>query len=251
MVRRIHPGTDAAQLTDAALLRAYAPPAQGGPFVRFNFVSTLDGAATHGGVSAELGTDADHRIFALLRRHADVILVGAGTIRAEGYEGPLLDEAGLAWRRRHHLEPHPGVAVVSGSLDLDPDSAFFTEAPVRPVLLTSRAAPARRRAALEAVADVVDCGAAAVDPAEAVAVLAERGHRVVHSEGGPGVFASFQAAGRVDSLCLSLSPLLAGGSARRIADGSDEQPLRRMDLVLALEEDGALFLEYRREHRKA
>jgi riboflavin biosynthesis pyrimidine reductase len=242
------PTAGKAPLDDDGLLALYAPPPGQDPWVRFNFVSTLDGAATHGGVSGGLGTAADKRIFALLRRHADVILVGAGTIRAEGYGGDLVDGAGRAWRTARGVPAHPGIAVVSAGLNLDPASEFFARAPVRPLVLTTADAPLERAGELAEVADVVRCGEHRVDPRRAAGELASRGLRRIHSEGGPTLFADFQEADLVDSLCLSLSPLLAGGTSRRIADGAGEHPLRRMALNLLLEEDSALFLEYRRAH---
>ncbi|GAA3696720.1 pyrimidine reductase family protein [Zhihengliuella alba] len=237
-------------MTDAELLEAYAPPRTTAPFVRFNFVSTLDGAATHRGVSGALGNEADQRIFALLRRHADVILVGAGTVRAEGYAGALVDVAAQTWRVGRGLPAHPAVAVVSGSLGLEPDSPFVAECPVRPIVLTGPDAPEGRRRRLEEVADVVvlERGTTA---APIVEELSRRGHRVIHGEGGPHLLGTFVAGDAVDSLCLTVSPLLAGGTAGRIAAGDDEPDLRRLALHHVLTEDDALFLEYRRRDPEA
>jgi len=231
------------RMNDEDLLAAYAPP--GGTFVRFNFVSTIDGAATHDGVSAAIGGDADKRAFALMRRWADVVLIGAGTIRAEGYGGELLDAAAQQWRIARGMAAHPGIAVVSGSLDLDPASEFFTRAPVRPILLTTDAAAADpSNSPLGEVADVVPLGAT-VQPHAVIGHLAGRGLAMIHSEGGPHVLGSFIAADAVDSLCLTLSPLLAGSDATRIAAGG-EGVLRPMRLQHILHEDGELLLEYRR-----
>jgi riboflavin biosynthesis pyrimidine reductase len=232
-----------ADLTDEQVLQVYAPPDGPAPWVRFNFVSSLDGAATLQGRSGGLGDESDRRVLVLLRRPADVVLVGAGTIRVEGYAGDLLDGPSRAWRLEHGLSAHPPVAVVSARLDLDPASGFFTEAVVRPLVVTTvRADPARRQA-LERVADVVVAGEDSVDPVTLVRVLAERGHRRIHSEGGPMLFGSFQQAGAVDELCLSLSPVLVGGSSRRIAVGTEEQ-LRRMRLASVLVGGDLLLLRY-------
>ena len=234
MISRLHPGP-VADATDEQLLEWYAPPAQAQRWVRFEFVASADGAATVAGRSGPLGSAEDRRVLHLLRRQADVLLVGAGTIRAEGYSGELVDEAGRAWRRQHGLPARPVVAVVSGSLDLDPDAAFFTQAPRRPLVFTTRAADPARRRALQGVADVVLAGAEAVDPAQLVSSLAAMRHRVIHSEGGPALFGAFQRAGVVDELCLSISPLLAGGGAPRIVrSASIDEPVRlRLRHVLA------------------
>ncbi|NUL48411.1 pyrimidine reductase family protein [Cellulosimicrobium funkei] len=253
----------AAELSDDELVAFYTPPAgstQGAgsashrPWVRFNFVSSADGAATLDGHSRGLGTAADRRLFALLRRPADVILVGAGTLRVEGYAGELVSAEDRAWREDRGLPGHPGIAVVSGSLGLDPDGEFLRTAPVRPLVLTTAGADAGRRRAIEEVADVVDCGERRAEPARISAELAGRGHRLVHSEGGPALFGTFAAAGLADELCLSLSPLAAGPSGIRIMGGPGLPEAAALDLVGLLEEDGALFLRYvfpRHEPRRA
>ena len=110
----------------------------------------------------------------VLRTLADVVLVGAGTVRVEGYGGLRVDEQDAAWRRAHGMPEQPRVAVVSSRLDLDPGHPFFTRATVRPIVVTQRASPADRRAALADVADVLVCGDDAVDPRAMVAALAER-----------------------------------------------------------------------------
>ena len=127
-----------------ALRRAPSPQDAPGPWVRAVFVSSLDGATALDGRSGTLGSPADRRQFALARTDADVILVGAGTVRAEGYAGPLVDAAARARRAARGLPEHPAVAVVTGSLDLDPDGEFFRAAPVRPWVIASERAVADR-----------------------------------------------------------------------------------------------------------
>jgi len=245
MITSLVPPTGA-PVDDDALHRIYAYPVTDRPYVRFNFIAAADGAATSGGFSAGLGNDGDQRIFAVLRRLADVVLVGAGTIRAEGYGGELVDGAARSWRSAHGLAPHPAVAVISGSLALDPDSDFFRRAPVRPLVLTSAGAPAGRRAALDQVADVVDCGTDTVDAAAALAELGRRGLLRILCEGGPAVFGDFTRSHAVDELCLSVSPLLAGGDGPRIAVGGSPADAVALTLSSLLTEDSALYTLYRR-----
>ena len=233
-------------LDDAALHRIYAYPAVDRPYVRFNFVAAADGAATSGGLSAGLGNDGDKRIFTVLRRLADVVLVGAGTVRAEGYAGSLVDDDARSWRAGHGLAPHPAVAVISGSLDLDPSGGFFSSAPVRPLVLTGAGAPAARRAALARVADVVDCGTDTAEPSAVLAELGRRGLLRVLCEGGPAVLGGFTRADAVDELCLSISPLLAGGDGPRIAVGDSPEGAVALTLASLLLEDSALYTLYRR-----
>jgi riboflavin biosynthesis pyrimidine reductase len=243
-IRRLAMGSDVA--SDDDLLAWYAVEDRATPWVRANFVSSVDGAATHDEHSEGLGTPADKRVFQLLRWLADVIVVGAGTVRAEGYAGSLLRTRGRDWRAAQGLSPHPVVAIVSARLDLDPALGVFTEAPVRPLVFTAESAPADRRAALEPVADVLECGASAVDPRLMLDVLIDRGLPQVHSEGGPHLLGSLIEAGVLDELCLTLSPRLEGGTVRRIVEGGAVVPTR-MSLAHALAaDDGTLLLRYLR-----
>lgn len=230
-------------LTDDDLLRLYEPPTT--PWLRMNFVSSLDGAATHEGRSGGLGGDADRRVFELLRRWADVILLGAGTARVEGYGQMRLDDAAARWRAAHGLAEQPGFALVSKRLDLDPSSAIFTNPPIAPIVFTTADAPSDRRALLEPVADVVEVGGAEVDPVAVRAHLQALGYRRIHSEGGPTLFGTFIEAEAVDELCLTLSPVLEAGSAPRISHGllGCHTPMR---LATILRSESELLLRYTR-----
>ncbi|GAA2898717.1 dihydrofolate reductase family protein [Microbacterium esteraromaticum] len=205
-------------LDDDALLEATRFP-DDGTWLRVNFISSLDGAATRDGVSGGLGDDADRRLFALLRRPADAVLVGAGTLRDEQYEGLRVDDASVAWRLAHGMPAHPVLAMVSRSLSIDPGSPLFADAPVRPIVYTVASAPAARREALEAVADVATVGETDADPRRIRDDLTERGLRRIHAEGGPHVFGALLAAGVADALHLTLSPTLEAGAAGRIVRG--------------------------------
>lgn len=239
MINQLLP-SPAADLSDDQILNLYGRPGPG-VGVRFNFVSTLDGAATQDGVSGPLGNDGDRRIFTLIRRQADVILVGAGTVRAEGYEGPLLDDAGVSWRTANGYPGHPALAIVSGSLALDPGSGLFARSPVRPIVFTSEQAPRCRREALADVAEVVVLGEETVDGPACAAWLGGRGLDSILCEGGPTLFTGFVRDDAVDELCLSLSPLLSGGSGRGVGAGPTAGDLRGMRLASLLESDSALY----------
>ncbi|WP_022886106.1 pyrimidine reductase family protein [Glaciibacter superstes] len=220
------------------------------PWLRVNFVSSLDGAATHDGLSGGLGNDDDRLVFDTLRMLSDVIVVGAGTVRAEGYGGVRLSDSDAAWRVDAGLPPQPRVAIVSSRLDISPEHPFFTEAAVtdadgRPIVITHAASPADRRAALGEVAEVLVCGEAAVDCGVMSEALAERGLTQVLCEGGPHLFGTLIDADRVDELCLTLSPVLENGSAGRIARGGAAAS-RSMKLMHALPAGDMLFLRYHR-----
>jgi riboflavin biosynthesis pyrimidine reductase len=195
------------------------------------------------GRSGGLSGPADQRYFELLRRVCDVVLVGAGTVRDEGYGSMRVSEASSRWRVAHGRSEHPVFAIVTGSLDLDPASGIFTKAPVRPVIITTERASSAARFA--EVADVVIAGGSQVDGALAVAALRERGLRRVLCEGGPSLFGSLLAADVVDELCITIEPTLEAGDARRIAHGDLPTP-RGMHLATALRSGDTLLLRYAR-----
>lgn len=215
------------------------------PVVRVNFVASIDGAATVDGKSGGLGGPGDKQIFDVLRMVCDVLLVAAGTVRNENYDALRLDEQSRAWRRGQGLPEFPLMAVVSRSLDLNLDQLVFADAPVRPVVITHEGADPDRRAAVAEVADVIAAGDGEVDLAAALAGLRGRGGSQVLCEGGPHLFGAMVAADLVDELCLTVSPLLAGGDAGRIATGP-AGPGREMTLRHVLGEDDMLFLRYAR-----
>jgi 5-amino-6-(5-phosphoribosylamino)uracil reductase len=232
-------GTRPSGLDEAALLAHYAYPAPlDAPFVRVNFVSSADGAVSVDGKSGELGGDGDRVVFGVLRRLAEVVLVGAGTVRTEDYRG--------ARRPTEGRDRPPPIAVVTGSADLDPGSRLFTDTAVPPIVLTRESAPAaQRRRLADAGADVAVLDR--LTPDALLRALADRGLHRVLCEGGPSLFGQLLAADAVDELCLTLSPLLVGGTAGRISTGPAGTPPRGMALAAALHQDGALFLRYRRD----
>ncbi|WP_300008037.1 pyrimidine reductase family protein [Pseudonocardia sp.] len=232
------PGLDDPGLDDAALAAHYAyPDSPAAPYVRVNFVSSVDGAVSVDGRSGGLGSEADRRVFGLLRELAEVVLVGAGTVRAEGYRGARRDTRGR--------DTPPPIAVVTGSADLDPASPLLTDTRVPPIVLTLGSAPVQRRARLtDAGADVAVLDR--LTPDALLGELARRGLHRVLCEGGPTLLGSLQAADAVDELCLTVSPLLAGGRAGRIANGPAGSPPRPMTLVGAIVDSDALLLRYRR-----
>jgi riboflavin biosynthesis pyrimidine reductase len=204
------------------------PSREGRPSVRLNMIASVDGATAVSGVSGGLGGAADRQLFSLLRSVADAVLVGAGTQRAESY-GP----AALP------------IAVVSRSCNLDWRSPFFAEATLRPVVITVTDVPIVNRAAAEAVADVVIAGRDQVNLGVALGALAQRGVRSVLAEGGPSLNHQLAADGLVDELCLTLSPMLVGGDAKRILSGEGPGVPSRLGLCSLCEQDGFLFLRFR------
>lgn len=223
-----------------AIAERYAYPT-GQPWLRANMVASADGAAWRAGRTGPLGGEADRRLLSMLRALADVVIVGAGTVRVEGY-GPV--RRSPSWGNlRDGRSPTPPLAVVSRSLDLDFDGPLFTEA--RTIVITCSAAPENRMAACRKVADVIVAGDDAVDVGPALDALVERGFARLLTEGGPTLLSELAAAGRLDELCLTISPQLVGGDAARIIDGPGLATYLR--LGHALVDEDFLFLRYLRE----
>ncbi|OEJ34271.1 pyrimidine reductase family protein [Streptomyces subrutilus] len=259
-MRRLFPVTDQTSAPSLAtadrewsldeLAEAYAYPSldEGAHWLRANMVSTLDGAAQHDGRSQPISGEADMRIFGTLRALADVVVVGAETVRQEGYRPARAREDFAARRAAAGQGPAAAIAVVTAGLDLDFGLPLFTSPLVPTLVVTGAAAPADRVAeALAAGAEVVVAGdGAAVDPARAVRELAGRGLRRQLTEGGPRLLGQLVAADALDELCLTISPTLTAGDAQRIAGGPSVTVPHRLAPASVLEEAGFLFTSYRR-----
>ena len=230
-------------------LYAYPPEVAGdGWWLRGNMVASLDGAAFFDGRSQPLSCPADMRIFGVLRALADAVVVGAQTVRQEGYTPARARAAFAARRAAAGQAPAPAIAVVTASLDLDLDSPLFTEPVVPTLVVTGAAAPPDRvRAVRAAGAEVVYAGeGAGVDPARVPRVLAERGLRRLLTEGGPKLLGAFLAADVLDELCLTVSPRAVAGTAARVSDGPWLSAPAEFALESLLEDAGFLFTRYRR-----
>ena len=243
-MRMIFPSAgDELDLLGLAELYAY-PAYPRGRWLRANFVSSADGAAYVDGLSGGLSSAGDKQVFGILRVLADVVLVGAGTARAEEYK-PARLRPSLASLREGRPQTAT-IALVSRTLGLDLASALFTETPpdARTIVITCAASDDELRAEAAKVADVIVAGVETVDLGEALRALEDRGMGRILCEGGPHLLGDLAAAGLLDELCLSLSPTLAGPDAGRIIAGQPS-PARPMTLAHVLAEDnGFLFCRY-------
>jgi riboflavin biosynthesis pyrimidine reductase len=221
------------------------PRAEERPGVRLNMIASIDGATSVDGLSGKLGGAADHRVFVALRSLADVILVAAGTVRAEGYGPAELPVETQDVRRRRGQTPVPAIAVVSHSCNLDWRAPFFTDAAVRPLIVTVADAPADHRSRATEVAEVVIAGDRDVDLGLALDAIGERRVGSVLAEGGPSLNAQLAGAGLLDEVCLTLSPSIVGGEGKRIVTGPPLDMSAKLRLCSLCDEDGFLFLRYR------
>ena len=202
------------------------------PYTFFNFVATLDGRAALDGSTRPLGGPADLELLLSLRAAADAVLIGPGTVRAEGY-------ARLVGPARRASTP-PAV-LISRRFDIPWEAGLFAAADQPVLVYTSLDAgsPPDVAAPVEVIR-LEQC-----TPAAALADLRARGVRALLSEGGPTLFNGLLAAGLVDELFLTLSPLLTGDadelsilSGPRLADPA------RFALEWVLRSDDELFLRY-------
>lgn len=223
-------------------------------------ISSLDGSSELHGLSGGLSSPVDQKLMDVLRSVADVVVVGAGTLRAESYDGLRVSEESVRWRRAHGLSDHPVLAVVSGSLNVETQAPFLANAPVRPLVFTTSSDPRAdgghqaRMTALGEVAEIVvvnsrrdgvqAAGASrTVDPVEVHRVLAGRGLNRVLCEGGPSLLGTWFQAECVAQFHVSVAPVVAGGLGPRVL----QEPggaARRTELLQVLQDQSMLILHH-------
>ncbi len=224
-MRRLHPDpadVDASALFDAVDFAALAPPDR--PYLVINMVASVDGRAALDGRSAPLGGPADREVFFELRASVDAVLAGTGTLRAEGYGRLVRKPERIAQRVARGLEPEPVALILSRGGDVPTEIPLLQDPEARPLVLTG----------------------ADAEPAAALRrVRSEHGVRSVLCEGGPALNAGLLAAGVVDELFLTVSPLLAATAdpLTIVGDAGLAEPAG-LELVWLLEADGMLFLRY-------
>ena len=235
------------ELDDGELPRLYAYPDRDRTCVRANFITSLDGGATADGKTAGLAGPGDRLVFNLLRELADVIVVGAGTVRIEGYSGAHVGAAQRQRRQARGQGEVPQLAIVSKSGRLDRDLAVFTHTEVPPLVLTCAAATDETRRRLGDLCEVVDCSGSdpgAVDETALLAILGARGMRRILTEGGPTLLGSLIESDLLDELCLTIAPYVVGGLARRIATGPGQLLIGMRCAHILTDDAGYLYARY-------
>jgi riboflavin biosynthesis pyrimidine reductase len=193
----------------------------------------------------------------LLRAFADAVLVGAGTVRAEGrgamwtpeFVFPAATEAFAALRQALKRRKAPRLVIVTARGELDPSSRALQEGAL---VLTTSAVAHRLRQALPNTSEVralSDGERLGVD--EILATLKADGHQTILTEGGPQLFGELVARNRVDELFLTVSPRLGGqpaGSFGIIRGVEFGRTFNRGRLLSIRQADSYLFLRYALEH---
>lgn len=238
MLKRLHEASGPIDLLDMVFAEGREP--SGAPWFLYNMVSSVDGATAVRGGSTALNDEDDKSLFAALRAVPDVVLAGAGTVRAENY-GPIeLDEERRTRRVEAGLNPTPRLAIPTRSLNLDPGMRVFGDPDHKPLIITGEDAPQDRVSELSQVADVSQISS--LDPHSIVDALGEPD--VVLCEGGPSLNGQLISTGYINEMRLTISPLIAVGESSRVAHGDELDPPAEMSLDSVLVGDRALFLRY-------
>jgi riboflavin-specific deaminase-like protein len=208
--------------------------ATGRPYLALNMVASVDGRATLNGSAIGIGSTADKRLMRELRAEADVVLHGAGTVRADPLSARVPAEL-VPQRLANGLSEQPLGAIVTRSGHLPADHPYYDSATVIYVV-------GDVNVSIGAPSSVEICHVSGVS--EAVADLYERGARRILSEGGPTLNAALLEAELVDEIFLTVAPkLLGGANPLTIVNGGcfDVIPLELRSLV---ELSGELFVKY-------
>ncbi len=216
-----------------------------GPWLRTMMVMTLDGATVGSdGLSGSISGTADKRVFMEARRLADVVLVGAGTIRAERYK-PML--AKPEWQEARHaagLAPAPQVVVVSGRLDLPWEEPMFAQSELPVIVATTTTVDAARLDEASRHAQVLQLGEEGVDMRALVQWLNERGQRRINCEGGEALLDAMVRGDLVDEMDLTISPILVGSGYLPDPQREISAPYPRFSLAHQFVDEGFVFCRF-------
>lgn len=220
-MRRLFPDP-LASITAVDAYRAERRRPVGRPYVAVCMVASIDGSTVLDDVSGGLSGPADVAVLAALRSLADVILVGAGTVRAEGYGPP---------RKQGQR-----IAVLSTTGCVDTTTPLFTSGAGLLVLPVN--APA-------VDVETIRAGVDRVDLPQALGLL---DGNLVQAEGGPTLNAALADEDLIDELNVTTSPMLAGGPGPRLLHGATRLAAR-FELAHVLEDDGFVFSRWIRPRR--
>ena len=215
---------------DTTIVESYAAPLGARtdrPWVGICMVASIDGSTAVDGASAKLGNANDSAVLKQLRAIADVIIVGAGTARAEGYGPPS--------------KPGQRIGVVTASARVEAGNRLFTSGAGFLITTTTADVP-RGIEAVRAGADTVDLFAALTG----LRTVCDDPH-FVQCEGGPGLNGSLFAADLVDEINVTTSPHVVGGDAARMATGAEEHGRRFGIAQLTVDDESFVFSRWLRQ----
>ncbi|MEO5974011.1 MAG: dihydrofolate reductase family protein [Ilumatobacteraceae bacterium] len=218
-MRRVFPPPD----TETTVAEAYGVPRHrhpdGRPWIGLCMVTSIDGSTVVNGNSEALSGPADRDVLIGLRSFADVIVVGASTIRQEEYAKPS--------------KPGQTIGVVTRSANLDLETDLFRSGAGFLILPENTPVPN----------SAVRCIRAGQDGVDLIAAMKQLSGTFVQLEGGPTLNASMFAADLVDEINITISPLIAGGAGPRLTHGVPDLH-RQFEVAHVLHDDGFLFIRY-------
>jgi 2,5-diamino-6-(ribosylamino)-4(3H)-pyrimidinone 5'-phosphate reductase len=203
------------------------------PYLAINMVATVDGRASIDGSAVGIGSTADKRLMRELRAEADVVLHGAGTVRADPLSARVPHDL-VEQRAARGLSPQPLGAIVTRSGNLPADHPYYESPTV--IYITTHRSVAVDKSLVEI------CHVASVN--DAVNDLARRGARRILCEGGPTLNAALFEARLVDEVFLTIAPKLSGGDGPLTIINGGQFEMVMLKLRSLVELDGELFLRY-------
>jgi 2,5-diamino-6-(ribosylamino)-4(3H)-pyrimidinone 5'-phosphate reductase len=219
------------------------------PYVALNVAVSADGKISTGGrESFALGSGMDRKFMSVLRAKADAVVIGAGTLRVDGFPLVVRDRRLVKERIASGKTPHPLNVLLSNDLDLPRGKKFFHHPETEKIVFTTRTAPRDAVEFLARHAKIVVQPRKRVSARLVVSRLAQMGVANILLEGGGELNFSFVQAGLVDEIYITITPRLVGGSgAPTMLDGKgfSRDSLRRLRLEYAERFGDELFLKYR------
>jgi len=219
------------------------------PHVTVNMAMSLDGRiSTYKREQITLGTKHDRHLMDVLRASHDAVIVGAGTVRYDGFPVLVRDEEVRRKRVARGLSPHPVNVIMSRTLDLPTNRPIFNRKDTERVIFTTRVAPDARVRRFRRIAEVVLLPRKTLSPTAVLRDLAARGMKKVLMEGGGELHFAFARERAVDEVYVTLTPRLLGGhDAPTILDGKGflKKDHLRLELVSCQRKQDELFLHYR------
>jgi 2,5-diamino-6-(ribosylamino)-4(3H)-pyrimidinone 5'-phosphate reductase len=208
-------------------------PVRERPYLAINMVASVDGRAAVNGSAIGIGSPADKGLMRLLRAEADVVLHGAGTVRADPLSARVPPEL-IPQRLASGLSEQPLGAIVTRSGNLPAQHPYYDSATVIYVI---GSATVNVTASMVQVSRVADVTAVVED-------LGRRGARRILSEGGPTLNAALFEAGLIDEIFLTIAPKLLGGAEPLTIVKGGNFGVIPLELRSLVDLDGELFLKY-------
>lgn len=227
-------------------------PPDGRPYVLVNMVSSVDGKVVIEGTEKGLGSKVDQRLMRELRVNADVVMNGAGTMRASGTGSKVGDPALERIRLGRDLTANPVAAVLTRSGDLPLDISFFAARDFDAVVYVTATTPIAKREAIEATGRPVYV----LEDADHIAAMLRHMRRelkanVLLLEGGPTMNSEFFRLGFADELFVTIGPVIVGGERTlTVVEGPSAftlQELRRLEAISVFHntETSEIYTRYR------